>query len=52
MTILQALIIEQIGNVIIAAMSGLPPYLSEREGINVPNATNNHSTSIGICTQK
>ena len=40
MTILQALIIVQIGNVIIADMNGLPPYLSEREGINVQNVTN------------
>ena len=41
MTILQALIIEQIGNVIIAAMSGLPPYLNEQEGINVQIVTSN-----------
>lgn len=43
MTILQALIIEQIGNVIIADMNGLPPYLSERGDINVQNVTSNCS---------
>lgn len=41
MTILLALIIVQIGNVIIADMNGLPPYLREQGDINAPNVTNN-----------
>ena len=41
MTILQALIIVQAGNVIIADMNGKLPYLREQEGINAQNVTNN-----------
>ena len=41
MTILLALIIVQIGNVIIVDMNGLPPYLSEQGDISAPNVTNN-----------
>ena len=41
MTILLALIIVQIGNVIIVDMNGLPPYLREQGDINAPNVTNN-----------
>ena len=41
MTILQVLIIAQIGSVIIAGMNGKFPYLREQEDINVQNVTNN-----------
>ena len=41
MTILQALAIVQIGNVIIVDMNGKFPYIRERKGINVQNVTNN-----------
>ena len=40
MTILLALIIELVGNVIIADMNGKFPYLREQEDINVQNVTN------------
>ena len=40
MTILLDLIIERIGNVIIADMNGKFPYIRERKGINVQNVTN------------
>ena len=41
MTILQAPIIELVGNAIIADMNGKFLYLREQEGINVQNVTNN-----------
>ena len=41
MTILLALIIMQIGNVIIADMNGKFPYIKEQRDINVQNVTNN-----------
>lgn len=41
MTILQVLVIVQIGNVIIADMNGKFLYLREQVGINVPSVTNN-----------
>ena len=41
MTILQVLVIVQIGNVIIADMNGLLPYLRELEDTNAPNVTSN-----------
>jgi hypothetical protein len=41
MSILLALIIVQIGDVITADMNGLPQFLNGQEDINVPNVTNN-----------
>ena len=41
MTILQAPIIELVGNAIIADTNGKHPYSREQEGINVQNVTNN-----------
>ena len=41
MTILQVLVIVQIGNVTIVDMNGFPPYIREQKDINVQNVTNN-----------
>ena len=49
MTILQVLIIAQIGSVIIAGMNGRFPYLREQEDINVQNATNNCFKQLTTC---
>ena len=42
MTILLALIIMQIGNVITADMNGLPQFLNVQEEINAQIVTNNY----------
>ena len=41
MTILQVLVIVQIGNVITADMNGLPQFLNVQEEINAQIVTNN-----------
>ena len=46
MTILQVLVIAQIGNAIIVDMNGLPLYLNGQEGINVLNAIINQILHI------
>ena len=46
MTILQVLVIAQIGNAIIVDMNGLPQYLNGQEGINVLNAIINQILHI------